>query len=420
MAPGRRPWGAAAAAATIAITLTVTSVPAAADAAPAPPVPSPQDIANAKKNEAAKQAEISRIGALLTQYQQQADAAARDAQAKGELYNIAEQNLAEATATAQRLAEQRAVAAKKAVASRKKAAAIISQLARTGGGDLMLGLASGSAKQTDDLLQRLGSMNRLSESTQAILQKAEFDQNEAASLGKQAAAAKKARAARASEAQDALAAAQAAAQTASAQVASAESSQATMYAQLADLKGTTAALEEAAAQAELASATTGAPTTGSSSGGSSSGGSSGGGSSTPPSNVDTTPPAPNASAVATAIAFARAQIGKPYAFGGAGPSSWDCSGLTMQAYAAAGVYIGGHGSTSQYHTVRLVPRIQGILPGDLIFYSSAASLRDGVIDHVTLAIGNGRMIEAPSPGKNVRDYFIYTQDLLPYVGRPTG
>jgi peptidoglycan DL-endopeptidase CwlO len=194
-----------------------------------------------------------------------------------------------------------------------------------------------------------------------------------------------------------------------------------MYAQLADLKGTTASLEKEAALAALQPVTTGAPSSGgSTSGGSSSGGSSGGGSSAPPAHVDPDPPAPSAGAVATAIAYARAQIGKPYEWGGAGPDSFDCSGLTMNAYAAAGVYIGGHSSTRQYYTVRLVPRSSGILPGDLIFYSSSASLADGIIDHVTLATGGGRMIEAPSPGKLVRDYPIYTQDILSYVGRPTG
>jgi peptidoglycan DL-endopeptidase CwlO len=415
----RRPWGAAAAAASIALALTVAGVPLSATAAHGANVPTPQEIAAAKRNEAAKQAEIAKIGGLLKQYQQQADAASGDAQAKAELYNIAQQNLAAASQKVDQLTAQRKAAAKQAAASQKQAAGIIAQLARTGGGDLTLSLVSGSGKDTDQLLQRLGAMNRLSASSQAILEKAEFDQNAAASLAKQAAVAKSVRAARADDAQSALAAAQSTAAAAEAQVASVESSQSTMYAQLADLKGTTAELERQAAQAALVPVTTGAPTGGSGSSGSGAT-APGGPAAPPPAHVDPTPPAPSSSQVDTAIAFARAQIGKPYVLNGAGPNGWDCSGLTMQAYAAAGVYIGGHGSTMQYNTVRLVPRSAGILPGDLIFYSSPSSLAQGVIDHVTLATGNGRMIEAPSLGKNVRDYFIYTQDLLPYVGRPTG
>jgi cell wall-associated NlpC family hydrolase len=416
MVDRRRPWGAAAAAASIALALTVTALPSAAFAAPPPSVPSPQDIAAAKRSESAKQAEIGKLTGLLAQYQQISNAAQSDAQAKGELYSIAMQNLDAATQKAAQLSDQQKAAEKQAATSRKKAAAIIAQIARTGGGDVTLGLVGGSGKQADELLQRLGSMNRLSQSSQGILEKAEFDQNAASSLAKQAAVAKTARAARADDAKDALSAAQDAASAANTKVASVEASQSTMYAQLADLKGTTAELEKQASDAKLNPATTGAPTPGSGGGAPPAGS----GSTKPPANVDPTPPAPSPSAVATAIAYARAQIGEPYVYGGAGPNGWDCSGLTMQAYAAAGVYIGGHGSTSQYNYVRLVPRSSGILPGDLIFYSSPASLSQGIIDHVTLAIGGGQMIEAPSPGKNVRQYFIYTQDLLPYVGRPTG
>ena len=70
----------------------------------------------------------------------------------------------------------------------------------------------------------------------------------------------------------------------------------------------------------------------------------------PPAPNPPSVPAPNAGAVATAISFARAQVGEPYQFGGRGPNVWDCSGLTMQAYAAAGVAIGGHSATRQYST----------------------------------------------------------------------
>ena len=105
-----------------------------------------------------------------------------------------------------------------------------------------------------------------------------------------------------------------------------------------------------------------------------------------------------------AIAYARAQLGEPYAFGGAGPGSWDCSGLTKMSYASAGVYIGTHSASNQYSTMaaqgRLVS-VNAMTAGDLLFYSNGGST-GGSKYHVTIYIGGGQMIEAPRPGVNVR------------------
>ena len=57
--------------------------------------------------------------------------------------------------------------------------------------------------------------------------------------------------------------------------------------------------------------------------------------------------------------------------------------------------------------------------GDLIFYAAGGST-SGSKYHVALYIGGNRMIESPSPGKTVRDWPVYTYDLVPYVARPTG
>ncbi len=135
-----------------------------------------------------------------------------------------------------------------------------------------------------------------------------------------------------------------------------------------------------------------------------------------------TGPQPNAAAVATAIAFARAQLGEPYVFGGAGPDGWDCSGLTMMAYAAAGIAIGGHGATAHYNRAStrglLVPWAQ-VQPGDLIFYSTGGSTSASKY-HVTIYIGNGQMIEAPYPGVPVRITTARSFDRVPFVARPSG
>ncbi|MFE6041658.1 NlpC/P60 family protein [Streptomyces sp. NPDC056452] len=93
-----------------------------------------------------------------------------------------------------------------------------------------------------------------------------------------------------------------------------------------------------------------------------------------------------------AIAFATAQIGKPYVWGAEGPGSYDCSGLTSQAWAAAKRPIP---RTSQEQW-RLLPRIaiRDMRPGDLIIYHSDAS-------HVGMYVGDGAIVHAPRPGRNV-------------------
>ncbi|MEJ8635823.1 C40 family peptidase [Streptomyces sp. MS2.AVA.5] len=93
-----------------------------------------------------------------------------------------------------------------------------------------------------------------------------------------------------------------------------------------------------------------------------------------------------------AVRFATAQIGKPYVWGAEGPGSFDCSGLTSQAWSAAGR---GIPRTSQEQW-RLLPRIdiKDMRPGDLIIYHADAS-------HVGMYIGDGAIVHAPRPGRNV-------------------
>lgn len=108
------------------------------------------------------------------------------------------------------------------------------------------------------------------------------------------------------------------------------------------------------------------------------------------------PPPASGSKVETAISFAKAQLGEPYAWGGAGPSKWDCSGLTMRAYQAAGVNL-PHYAGSQYSLTKKVP-VSSIKRGDLLFWSKGGA---GSIYHVAIYLGGGQMIQAPRPGRNV-------------------
>ncbi|WBO69301.1 C40 family peptidase [Streptomyces camelliae] len=93
-----------------------------------------------------------------------------------------------------------------------------------------------------------------------------------------------------------------------------------------------------------------------------------------------------------AVAFATAQLGKPYVWGAEGPESYDCSGLTSQAWAAAGHPI-PRTSQEQWQQLKHID-IKDMRPGDLILYFTDAS-------HVALYIGDGAIIQAPRPGRNV-------------------
>jgi len=118
-----------------------------------------------------------------------------------------------------------------------------------------------------------------------------------------------------------------------------------------------------------------------------------------------TPPAPSGGAAA-AVAFARAQLGEPYVWAADGPDSWDCSGLTMGAWAAGGKSL-PHYSVAQYAASTPISRDQ-LQPGDLVFWSSSSS--PSSIFHVALYVGDGMIIHAPRPGRGVSldsiDYWI--------------
>jgi peptidoglycan DL-endopeptidase CwlO len=108
--------------------------------------------------------------------------------------------------------------------------------------------------------------------------------------------------------------------------------------------------------------------------------------------------APN-QAVATAIAYAEEQLGKPYQWGATGPDAFDCSGLVMMAYRAAGIDI-ARTSQVQWTTEQRIPASQ-VQPGDLVFFAGS----DGTPTspgHVGLVIGNGQMIEAYATGFPIR------------------
>ncbi|MGH2789140.1 MAG: C40 family peptidase, partial [Actinomycetota bacterium] len=120
------------------------------------------------------------------------------------------------------------------------------------------------------------------------------------------------------------------------------------------------------------------------------------------------PPPEPSSAAGVAVGAALSQVGKPYRWGAAGPDSYDCSGLTMWAWARAGVSL-PHSSQMQYSATARVPQASW-RPGDLLFFGSP-------IHHVAMYVGNGQMVEAPYTGASVRVVSAYRADYAG-AGRP--
>jgi peptidoglycan DL-endopeptidase CwlO len=150
-----------------------------------------------------------------------------------------------------------------------------------------------------------------------------------------------------------------------------------------------AAAADAAARASQAASRADRPTASSSSASSSSSSSS----SAAPAPAASAPVVAGSGAAATAVNTAMAQLGKPYVWAAAGPSSFDCSGLVQYAYKAAGISL-PHSSSAQASMGTAVTRAQ-LQPGDLIAFYSPVS-------HIGIYIGNGQMVHAPTSGDVVK------------------
>lgn len=438
--PGRREIGAVALVTALVLALGVASTQSPPTALAAPTGPSWDDVQAAKGDVEATRVAVARIvesvGAMNAELEQLRIAAlVAGEQLQQSTFDLAQAE--QAMATAER---RRDAALERADASGQQAAQLAAQLARAGGGDVTMALIV-SGDDADDLLYRLGTMSALSTRTDAVLTRALQDRNVAAALSEQAGVARDAREEVAAEAETALAEADALAAQAEQRAAEQRIMLGELSAKLAELTGRSAALEREYLESleneppapgpnpspsSPSSPGPGAPSPSPSSPGPAPSPSTPAPSPSSPSPSPSAPPAsgpqPNAAAVATAISFARAQVGEPYRLGAAGPSAWDCSGLTMMAYSAAGLAIGGHGSSAQYTRAAsrglLVPYSQ-VQPGDLIFYSSGGSTSASKY-HVTLYIGGGQMIEAPYPGQSVRIVPVRAFDRVGLVARPSG
>ncbi|MBM7803519.1 cell wall-associated NlpC family hydrolase [Curtobacterium luteum] len=461
------------------------SIALAGPAQAAPSAPSWADVRAAKSNAAAAQRTVDELGTRLDALQTSADRASIVEQQAAQTYALAASQQQQAQADLDDLADQSKRAKATAEASAGQVAGLVVELARTGGGDLSTSMLV-DARDSKDLLYRVGTMSHLSERSANVLAKAQADQNTVDSLAAQQRQATTALASATATTKSALADANDAASAAQGRLQREQDQQSQVLEQLAYLKGTSVATETAywnaqqakQAEAALASHTGGTTSSGqnasggsadggSASGGDTSGGSTSGGSGsggttttnpgtstnpspskpspsnptpsqptpskpkpTTPSPKPTTPtptptptPVPSSPSKASgAIAFARAQLGDAYVLGGAGPNTWDCSGLVMMAYGSQGVATGGHNVVWQYNYFasigRLVPLSQR-QPGDILFYSSNGTASGGY--HDSIYTGNGQMVEAARPGVGVVERAVWLPNqLLPYVARPTG
>lgn len=122
-------------------------------------------------------------------------------------------------------------------------------------------------------------------------------------------------------------------------------------------------------------------------------------------------------AAGAAIGFALGELGKPYVWGATGPDAYDCSSLLMRAYEKAGMTI-PRVSRDQYNSGGHLPAREA-QPGDFLFYAHDPS-DPSTIYHVTMFIGDGKMVEAPNKDNPVRvqpvpwDF----EDLVPLATRP--
>ncbi|MDQ1586258.1 MAG: peptidoglycan DL-endopeptidase CwlO [Actinomycetota bacterium] len=403
--------------------------------------PSAGQVARSKAAVASTAASVGRIEAQLAAETARSAALATDVAKAVEAYNGARYRLEQAVRGAL-TAQQNAQAAHAQVHSARADLGRFAAAAYRSGGDLTGLTAFLSASGPRDLLDRASTIEKIGETRRNALSDVRSADVEARILDKRAQEMVAAR-------QDAANAVEAAKSAAEAKLAGQQQAVAAIAGQrqslitaLAKARNTSVRLERArqagleqARIARAAAAARAAPAaqarraerlrqaraaraahgshrppagSGGSSGGSTSGGSSGGGS-TSGGSTGGGSSVGSRSGAAAAIAFARAQIGKPYQWAADGPDSYDCSGLTMRAWQAGGVYL-GHFTGAQYDQARKIS-MSAIRPGDLIFFGSQPG-NPASIYHVGLYIGGGQMIEAPYTGENVRISSIWRDSLF--------
>lgn len=368
-----------------------------------PDYPTAAEVAKAKASVQTKKDMVERIEGILETLQEEADALEIIALQKNEAHNQATEQVALMAAKVEGLEAKVLLSEKQAEDAKVQLAQIVGKMYRDqASGNMTMELFFNPAN-AEDLLYQLTMQDMLAQRTGAIYEAALEKQTQAQALALELDSAKAELVGIEAEAKQLLEEAEAAADAVIAKVQESERQRATMMSQLATLKDTAADLERQRTEGLEAERRQNL--------------------------VKTAPTAPelysvgdpNWAEVETAIAFASEQLGERYVLGGSGPNVWDCSGITMKAYAAAGIYIGWHSATAQYNVMaskqKLVP-FQNIQRGDLIWWSKERAF-SGDKYHVAIYLGDGMMLEAPNPARTVRIVPVRYGEIWPYAGRPS-
>jgi cell wall-associated NlpC family hydrolase len=368
-----------------------------------PSYPTAAEVAAAKASVQKKAEMVERIEGLLETLQQEADALEIIALQKNEQYNQAVEEVSQMAAKVVGLEAQVESSAQEAEDAKVQLAQIVGKMYRDqASGNTSLELFF-NPDNAEDLLYQLTMQDMMAQRTGAIYDAALEKQTQAEALAAELDSARTELQLREDQAKELYDQAQAAADAVIAKVQQSERERATMMSQLASLKDTAADLERQRIEGLEAERRQNLVKT------------------APTSPELYSVGNPDYAKVETAIAFASEQLGERYVLGGAGPNVWDCSGITMKSYAAAGVYIGWHSATAQYNIMaskqKLVP-FQDIQRGDLIWWSKETAF-SGDKYHVAIYMGDGMMLEAPNPARTVRIVPVRYGEIWPYAGRPT-
>jgi peptidoglycan DL-endopeptidase CwlO len=373
-----------------------------------PNYPTAAEVEAAKRSVTDKKKMIERIEGIIKTQEVEAEELNRQASIKAEIFNVAQEELEVVARKVKVLQRQTKQANQDAASADEQLGQIASQMLRNGSGGTSLNLFLNPG-EADDLLYQLGAQEKLAQQTELIYQKSLERQRLAKALTDELASAEAELEGKAAIAQEAFDEATEASAAADAKVRANKAQNEIFYRQLASLRDTASDLERQRAEGLAWEARQAK------------------GVSIPQAPELYKVGNPNQAKVETVIAFARAQLGKRYVLGGSGPSVWDCSGLTMKSYAAAGIYVGTHSVSNQFINAmdkrQLVP-VRDVQAGDLIFWSTSSShLNRGYGDkyHIGIYIGGGLILDAPNPASPVRIIEMNRRlgEMVPYAARPS-
>jgi cell wall-associated NlpC family hydrolase len=405
------------------------------NAAADPTYPSQNDVNRAKQHAASISAQVSSLQKQVSRSAAAADAADVALSSAAEDYDEAQVELQTSQQAAKAATDVSARANAKLGAAQTRVGQLAAQTYRDGGSIASLDVLL-SPTGPDQVLERASMMHVLAEQRQQTVQQMDAARVVATTLDKQAKQALARQRVATAKVAAAKAVAQQRAQAAKAALATETTQRNALLVKLAAARKTTIAVERAReaglaraaelrkqAQERAAAAaaarqaaerrTSSGGSSGSSSGSDSSGSGSSGSFSTQPTGGSSSG---SSGSGMSAVSWARSRVGIPYQWGGAGPSSYDCSGLVMRAWQRVGVML-PHSSRLMYRLVEKISYSQ-LRPGDLIFYATNPS-NEATIHHVAMYIGGGQMIEAPYTGADVRIVSLRMGDgAMPYAGRP--